>query len=52
MTQPRTIGDLFPVIDSFIATYQQHRNTLLLMFGGMTIDKAGEIIQMIRGFMK
>ena len=48
----KTIGDLFPIIDSLISVYQQHRNTLLLMFGGMTIDKAGEIIQMIRGFVK
>lgn len=48
----KTIADLFPVIDDAISVYQQHRNTLLLMFGGMTVDKATEIIQMIKGILR
>jgi len=47
-----TIGDILPIIDDIVKVYAEHRNTIGTLFGGLSLDRAGEIISMIKGLIK
>lgn len=48
----KTIGELLPMIDKFIAVYEEHRALIGMALGNVKVSQISQIVDMIKGFTK
>ena len=48
----KTVGDILPMVDKFVAVYQEHRALIGMALGNVKISQISQIVDMIKGFAK